>query len=93
MHRIEPVANVKTSAIAVAYAENCYDGGINASADDVHLSVVGMGRLLFCCYFLVFLITCCRIIRISHLQISCCNKGGDVMFTILHSPIVRLRLS
>ena len=45
MHRIEPVANVKTSAIAVAYAENCYDGGINASADDVHLSVVGMGRL------------------------------------------------
>ena len=78
MHRIEPVANVKTSAIAVAYAENCYDGGINASADDVHLSVVGMGRLLFCCYFLVFLITCCRIIRISHLQISGCNKGGDV---------------
>ena len=54
MHRIEPVANVKTSAIAVAYAENCYDGGINASADDVHLSAVGMGRLLFCCYFLVF---------------------------------------
>ncbi len=45
MHRIEPVANVKTSAIAVAYAENCYDGGINASADDVHLSAVGMGRL------------------------------------------------
>ena len=45
MHRIEPVASVKTSAIAVAYAENCYDGGINASADDVHLSVVGMGRL------------------------------------------------
>ena len=29
----------------VAYAENCYDGGINASADDVHLSAVGMGRL------------------------------------------------
>ena len=28
--------------------------------------------------FLVFLITCCRIIRISHLQISCCNKGCDV---------------
>ena len=23
----------------------CYDGGINASADDVHLSAVGMGRL------------------------------------------------
>ena len=45
MHRIEPVANVKTSAIAVAYAENYYDGGINASADDVHLSAVGMGRL------------------------------------------------
>ena len=45
MHRIEPVANVKTSAIAVAYAENCYDGGINASADNVHLSAVGMGRL------------------------------------------------
>ena len=46
MHRIEPVANVKTSAIAVAYAENCYDGGINASADDVQLSAVGiMGRL------------------------------------------------
>ena len=45
MHRREPVANVKTSAIAVAYAENCYDGGINASADDVHLSAVGMGRL------------------------------------------------
>ena len=45
MHRIEPVASVKTSAIAVAYAENCYDGGINASADDVHLSVVGMDRL------------------------------------------------
>ena len=31
--------------IAVAYAENCYDGGINASAYDVHLSAVGMGRL------------------------------------------------
>ena len=45
MHRIEPVANVKTSAIAVAYAENCYDGGINASTDDIHLSAVGMGRL------------------------------------------------
>ena len=29
-------------------------------------------------YFLVFLITCRRIIRISHLQISCCDKGGDV---------------
>ena len=44
-HHIEPVANVKTSAVAIAYAENCDDGGINASADDVHLSAVGMGRL------------------------------------------------
>ena len=30
-------------------------------------------------YLLVFLITCCRIIGISHLQIACCNKGGDVL--------------
>jgi len=44
-HRIEPVANVETSAIVVAYAENRYDGDINASADDAHLSAVGMGRL------------------------------------------------
>ena len=33
------------SAVAVAYAENCDDGGINTSADDVHLPVVGVGRL------------------------------------------------
>ena len=34
-------------------------------------------------YFLVFLITCCRIIWISHLQIPCCNKGCDVTLTVL----------
>ena len=44
-HCIEPVANVKTSAIAVANAENSDNGGINASADDVHLPAVGMGGL------------------------------------------------
>ena len=38
---------------------------------------------LFCCYFLVFLVACRRIIRIGHLQISGCNKGGDVTLTVL----------
>ena len=33
---------------------------------------------LFCCYFLVFLIACRWIFRVGHLQISCCDKGGDV---------------
>lgn len=38
---------------------------------------------LFCCYFLVFLIACRRIFRVGHLQISCCNKGGDVTLMVL----------
>ena len=42
-----------------------------------------MNQFLSYVYFLVFLITCCRIIWISHLQISCCNKGGDVTLTVL----------
>ena len=33
--------------------------------------------------FLFFLITCRRIFRVGHLQISCCNKGGDVTLTVL----------
>ena len=34
-------------------------------------------------YFLVFLITCCRIIWISHLQIPCSNKGCNVTLSVL----------
>ena len=37
-----------------------------------------MNPFLSYVYFLVFLIACRRIIRISHLQISCCDKGSDV---------------
>lgn len=45
-HRIEPVADVRASAVAVAYTEKSYDGGINASADDFHLPAVGMSCLM-----------------------------------------------
>lgn len=34
-------------------------------------------------YFHVFLVACRWIFRIGHLQISCCNKGGDVTLSIL----------
>ena len=44
---------------------------------------MSLSFLLFYCYFLVFLIACRRIFRVGHLQISCCNKGGDVTFTVL----------
>ena len=33
---------------------------------------------LFSCHFLIFLIACLRIFRIGHLQVACCDKGGDV---------------
>ena len=42
-----------------------------------------MNSFLSYVYFLVFLITCCRIIWISHLQIPCSNKGCNVTLSVL----------
>ena len=76
------IVNAHTACSPILHADERVPRSMNTKHANRKRNNESIGFLSYV-YFLVFLITCCRIIRISHLQISCCNKGGDVTLTVL----------
>ena len=76
------IVNAHTVCSPILHADERVPRSMNTKHANRKRNNESIGFLSYV-YFLVFLITCCRIIRISHLQISCCNKGGDVTLSVL----------
>ena len=76
------IVNAHTTCSPILHADERVPRSMNTKHANRKRNNESIGFLSYV-YFLVFLITCCRIIRISHLQISCCNKGCDVTLSVL----------